>query len=113
MSEVAAFIPNNTRAPKIIPIKPARTVKNTDSRIIWDLTSLGVAPKALLIPISFVLSLTEISKILPIPITPASIVATPTTRDKNVKPFAKFMVFLKISPRLNPAIALSSLGSTL
>ena len=40
--------------------------------MICDLTSDGVAPKALLIPISFVLSLTEINKILPIPITPAS-----------------------------------------
>ena len=81
--------------------------------MICDLTSDGVAPRALLIPISFVLSLTEINKIFPIPITPAIIVAIPTIRDKKVKPLAKFIVFLKISPKLNPAIALSSLGSTL
>ena len=72
-----------------------------------------MAPKALLIPISLVLSFTEISKILPIPITPAKMVAMPTTKDKKVSPYAKFIVFLKTSPRLNPPIARSSFGSTL
>ena len=97
----------------MIPITPASIVKNTDSKMIWDLTSAGVAPKALLIPISLVLSFTEISNIFPIPIIPAKIVAIPTTNDKNVRPLAKFIVFLKISPKLNPPIALSSLGSIL
>ena len=46
----------------------------------------------------------------PIPIIPAKIVAIPTTNDKNVRPLAKFIVFLKISPKLNPPIALSSFG---
>ena len=81
MSIVAALIPYKTKDPSMIPITPANVVKNTDSKIIWDLTSLGVAPKALLIPISLVLSLTEISNIFPIPMTPAKIVVIPTTRD--------------------------------
>ena len=113
MSSVAALMPYRTNAPKIIPIIPARTVKNTDSKMICDLTSEGVAPSALLIPISLVRSLTEISNILPIPITPANIVAIPTTSDKKVSPLAKFIVFLNTSPRLNPPIARSSSGSIL
>ena len=74
-------MPERTNAPKTIPITPAINVKKTDSRIIWVLTSEGVAPKALRIPNSLVLSLTEISKIFQIPTTPAIIVASPTTSD--------------------------------
>ena len=97
----------------MIPITPAKVVKNTDSNIIWALTSDGVAPSARLIPISLVLSFTEINNILPIPITPAKIVVIPTTKDKKVNPLAKFIVFLKTSPKLNPEIALSSSGCIL
>ena len=71
------------------------------------------APKALLTPNSFVLSLTEINSIFPIPMTPAKIVAIPTISDNNVIPFEKPTILLKISPRLNPPKARSSSGDTL
>ena len=74
---VAKLIIYKINAPKIIPIIPAINVKNTDSKTICLRMSLGVAPSALRIPISLVLSFTEISKIFPIPITPARIVAIP------------------------------------
>ena len=57
--------------PSMIPIIPASMVRNTDSISICALTWDGLAPRALLIPISFVLSLTEIKRIFPIPITPS------------------------------------------
>ena len=85
-SWVAILIANKINVPNIIPIIPARTVKKTDSINICVLTWAGLAPRALLIPISFVLSFTEISNILPIPITPARIVAIPTTKERNVSP---------------------------
>ena len=49
----------------------------------------------------------------PMPMIPAKIVAIPTTKDKKVRPLAKFIVFLNISPKLNPPMALSSFGSIL
>ena len=69
ISIVNALIPAKTNEPRIIPKIPAIIVKKTDSNIICTRTSPGVAPRALLTPSSLVLSLTEISNILPIPIT--------------------------------------------
>ena len=94
----------------MIPIIPAIKVKNMDSIRIWFLTCLGVAPNALRMPISFVLSLTDINNIFPIPITPANIVTNPTIRERNDKPLTKFRVSLKTLPKLNPPNASSSLG---
>ena len=85
-------------------------VKKTDSVIIWFLICPGVAPNALLIPISLVLSFTEINKIFPIPITPARIVAIPTISERKDKPSTKLTVSLKTLPRLNAPNASSSSG---
>ncbi|MNY75699.1 hypothetical protein D3C86_2150550 [compost metagenome] len=53
-------------------------VKNIDSDNICDRIAPGVAPKALLIPISFVRSFTTISIIFEIPITPEIKTNVPT-----------------------------------
>ena len=113
ISAVAEFIAERTRAPRTIPIRPAIKVKKTDSRIIWVLTSEGVAPSARLIPNSFVLSFTEISKIFPIPTTPAIIVASPTTSERKVIPLENPTILPKISPRFIKPKASSSSGETL
>ena len=83
------------KAPSIIPIVPAIIVRNTDSNIICFLIWFGLAPIALLIPISFVRSFTDINKIFPIPITPASIVAIPIIIEIKDMPLAKFFALLK------------------
>ena len=44
------------------------------------------------------------------PITPASIVAIPTIRERNDKPSTKFTVSLKTFPKLNEPNASSSFG---
>ena len=62
----------------MIPKIPAMIVKKIDSITICLFISKGVAPIALLIPISFVLSLTVINKIFPMANTPAIKVAMPT-----------------------------------
>ena len=64
-------------------------------------------------PSSLVRSRTEINRILPIPIIPASMVATPTIKDNRFIPFEKPMTRLKISPKLKDPKARSSSGCTL
>ena len=56
--------------PKIIPIIPPPTLISTDSDKNCNMTSSSVAPIALMIPISLVLSNTEASMIFIIPIPP-------------------------------------------
>ncbi len=68
------------------------------------------AQQAIVKSINEVLSFTDINKIFPIPITPARIVAIPTTNDKKDKPSTKLAVSLKTLPKLKPPIASSSLG---
>ena len=96
-----------------MPMVPAINVKKTDSKIICFLIWLGLAPIARLIPISFVLSYTDINKIFPIPITPANIVAIPIIIEIKDIPFAKFLARVKKEPKLNDPIALLSSGCTL
>ena len=85
-------------------------VKNTDSKTICFLMSFGVAPSALRIPISLVLSFTEISKIFPIPIMPARMVAIPIINEINDIPLAKFLILVNKAPRLKPPTACLSSG---
>ncbi|MNL06701.1 hypothetical protein D3C87_1273460 [compost metagenome] len=69
-----AIIPVATAIPNI----PEIIVKNMDSDKICPRIAPGVAPKALRIPISFVRSLTTISIIFEIPITPEIKTNVPT-----------------------------------
>ena len=92
-----------------MPKIPAIIVKNIDSSTICLLISNGVAPIALLMPISFVLSFTVISNIFPIANTPAINVAIPTNQVKNCIPFKKPSNLSNNSPRLKlPKARLSS-----
>ena len=100
-------------APRIIQRIPENKVRNTDSNKIKFRTSAGVAPRARRTPSSLVRSLTEISKIFPIPITHARIVAAPIISDKKVSQFANPRMRPNISPRLKDPKARSSVGSTL
>ena len=74
-----------TNVEKIIPAIPAIKDKTTDSAKICFLMSHGVAPSARRIPISLVRSLTTISIMLIIPITPESKINPPTTNETTFK----------------------------
>ena len=83
MSEVSIpskilFTTANKTEANTIPAIPEIIVKKIDSNNICDLIAHGVAPRALLIPISFVLSFTTINIMLLIPITPESNTKIPT-----------------------------------
>ena len=58
------------KIPKIIPIKPPIRLKTIDSIKNWVNISLDLAPTAILIPISLVLSVTETNIMFIIPIPP-------------------------------------------
>ena len=68
------------------PSNPDESVMTTLSSKIWFLTSEGFAPRALLIPISLVLSFTVINRMFEIAITPARIVNVPTMIVKSCIP---------------------------
>jgi len=103
----------NITPPEIIPKAPAMLVKNTDSKIICLFISQGLAPKALLIPISLVRSLTVINNIFPIAKTPAIKVAIPTNQVRNCIPNKNSVIFANIFPKFIPPNALLSFGCTL
>ena len=95
--------------PLMIPKIPAIIVKKIDSITICLFISKGVAPIALLMPISFVLSFTVISRIFPMANTPAIKVAIPTNQVRNCIPIKKPSNLSNNSPRLKlPKARLSS-----
>ncbi|MCY1246134.1 hypothetical protein D9M72_593400 [compost metagenome] len=85
-------------------------VKNIDSDNICPLIAPGVAPKALLIPISFVRSLTTISMIFEIPITPEIKTNVPTKYAITFKILNKLCTLLNCSYKSKFPTALSSVG---
>jgi len=78
------FIAIKIHPPEIIPKIPAIIVRKTASKTICLLISNGVAPRARLIPISFVRSFTVISNMFPMAKTPAINVAIPTNQVKKL-----------------------------
>ena len=96
--------------PEIIPNIPAMIVRKTASKTICLLISKGVAPNALLTPISLVLSLTVIKSMFPIAKTPAIRVAIPTNQVKNCRPLKKPVSCKNLSPKLKLPKARLSFG---
>src|SRR5690606_2155205 len=92
------------------PTNPAKVVKTMASKRICRLTIVGVAPRARRTPISWVLSLTVIKRMLLMAITPARRVSIPTIREKPCRTMVKALILLNISDMLKLPMARSSLG---
>src|SRR5690606_16168243 len=104
------FMMDNIPTEMAKPTSPANAVNTMASNTIWRLTILGVAPSALLTPISWVLSFTVIKRILLMAITPAKSVKMPTKNENPWSTVVNALILLNISDISKLPMARSSFG---